>query len=178
MATVEGWDWVRIQADPCPQCGQDPARIPDDELGAAGIEEATAWHGFLSTAAPQVLRTHPAPGVYSPMEYAVHVRDMYRVFGDRILLAVEQDNPSVPSFDPTDAEFAIYNALDPAAVAIEIRTEADRLASILGGRRPGDWDRTAMRDGTDRFTVGGLARFAVHEAHHHLLDANGELAAP
>jgi hypothetical protein len=178
MAGVEGWDWVRVQTDPCPQCGHDPAHIPDNELGAAGTDEAAAWRDFLAAAPTEQLRDEPAPGVWSPMECAAHVRDMFRVFGDRILLAVEHDNPSVRSFSPTDAEFAAYNDLDPANIATDIRVQADRLASILRERGPGDRDRTAMRDGVDRFTVGGLARFAVHEAHHHLLDANGQLPLP
>ena len=33
------------------------------------------------------------------------------------------------------------------------------------------------QDGVYTFTVAGLACCAVHEAHHHLLDANGTLAS-
>jgi hypothetical protein len=177
MAGAEGWDWVRVQTDPCPQCGHDPARIPVGELGAAGVAEALAWRQYLSEVAPARLRDQPAPGVWSPMQYAAHVRDMFRVFGERIVLAVDDDNPSVPSFVPTGAEFDTFNDLEPATVAAEIQAQAGRLAAILAGCRAGDWDRTVMRDGVDRFTVGGLGRFAVHEAHHHLLDVNGQLGA-
>ncbi|OLE69743.1 MAG: hypothetical protein AUI36_04535, partial [Cyanobacteria bacterium 13_1_40CM_2_61_4] len=168
---AEGWEWVRIQTDACPQCGHNPARTPVHSLGGEGIESATDWGQFLSGVDQGYLRTSPAPGVWSPIQYAAHVRDMLRVFGDRILLAVEEDSPIVPWFDPSEEEWDRYNKLDPGDVASDVAVQADRLAAILEDRRDQDWDRTAVRDGVDHFTVAGMACFAVHEAHHHLLDA-------
>jgi hypothetical protein len=60
-------------------------------------------------------------------------------------------------------------------LAADIERQARRLAAIIGERSETDWSRTARRDGVDRFTVAGLACFGVHEAHHHLLDAEGTL---
>ena len=173
----EGREWVRIQKDPCPQCGQDPASAPVRSLGAMGRDESVAWGTFLLAADDTYLRANPAAGVWSPLQYGVHVRDMLRVFGDRILLAVSEDNPSVPWFDPGEEEWRRYNEMNPGDVASDIDRQAERLAAILHDRHEEDWIRTAMRDGVDRFTVTGMACFAVHEAHHHLLDANGQLNA-
>jgi hypothetical protein len=172
----EGWEWVRIQELACPQCGQDAAALPTDSLAAEFRASAAEWRGFLESADDTYLRTNPADGVWSPMQYAVHVRDMLRVFGERIVLATEEDNPSVPWFDPGEDEWRRFNTLAPGDIADGVEEEADRLAGIIGGLGPGDWDRTAMRDGVDRFTVSGLARFALHESHHHLLDAEGRLS--
>jgi hypothetical protein len=172
----EGWEWVRIQSDPCPQCGLDLAARPVGALGAAGVEAANAWGRFLVTADGAALRRHPAPGVWSPLQYGLHVRDMYRVFGDRIQVAVAEDDPRVAWFDPGEDEWRRYDTVDQRAAASAIEGQGVRLAAILDGLGPGDWDRTARRDGVDRFTVAGLACFAVHEAHHHLLDATGDLA--
>jgi hypothetical protein len=46
---------------------------------------------------------------------------------------------------------------------------------------PSTWSRTVTNDrgvyGVYTFTLAGLACNAVHETHHHLLDATGELGA-
>lgn len=140
------------------------------------LASAAAWRDFLREAPDAHLRTRPAPDVWSPVQYGAHSRDMLRVFGDRILRAVAEDDPVVTSFEPTLAEWEAYQHLGRTELAGELERQAVRLARILGGLRPGDWGRTARRDGVDRFTVSGLACFGVHEAHHHLLDANGTLA--
>lgn len=171
----EGWQWTRIQTDPCPQCGQHPAGQPPTTLGRMALGSAAAWRSFLSEADDAHLRASPSPDVWSPLQYGAHSRDMLQVFGDRILLAVSEEDPVVPWFDPGPDGWARYNLLDPAQLADELDTSAGRLASIVAERTEHDWNRTARRDGVDRFTVAGLACFGVHEAHHHLLDANGSI---
>ena len=51
--------------------------------------------------------------------------------------------------------------------------------TILDELEPEQWSLTMIRDGgadgVYTFTVAGLASYAVHEAHHHLLDADGTL---
>ena len=168
---AEGWEWVRIQRDPCPQCGHHPAGLPPGALGAGAVTSASAWRGYLQAAADADLRTCPAPSVWSPLQYGAHVRDMLAVFGNRILVAVTEDDPIVPSFDPGPAGWSAYNLLDAGELADELEAEAARFQSIVAGVDASAWSRTARRDGVDRFTVAGLACFGVHEAHHHLLDA-------
>lgn len=174
---AEGWEWTLIQSHPCPQCGQHPAAAPPAALGDEAIESAAAWRAFLTDghATDGYLRANPRPGVYSPMQYGAHSRDMLLVFGDRILMAVEEDDPVVPWFDPGPEGWTAYNRLDPADLADDLDVQAERLARILADRSGPDWTRTARRDGVDSFTVAGLACFAVHEAHHHLLDADGSI---
>jgi len=146
-------------------------------LAQQGLDEAAAWREFLTAADLNCLRTSPAPGLWSPAQYAAHVRDMLGVFGDRILLAVAEDNPAVPWFEPGEDEWRHFNELPPSDLATGIDHQARRLAGILDDRQADDWSRTAVRDGVDRFTVAGLACFVVHEAHHHLLDAKGQIPA-
>jgi hypothetical protein len=110
---------------------------------------------------------------------------MLRVFGDRMQCAVTEDRPSLPWFDPGPVEDA-YNAMDPSLLAEEIDQHAQRLALIISERSAAEWSRTAMktpdprRPGAqpDSFTVAGLACVALHEAHHHLRDADGSLEKP
>jgi hypothetical protein len=171
----EGWEWSRIQTDRCPQCGQQPAARPPSTLGQTAIDSAAGWKAFLASADEDYLRANPSPDVWSPLQYGAHSRDMLTVFGDRILIAMAEEDPAVPWFDPGPEAWMQYNLLDPAELASDLDASAARLASIIADRRESDWQRTARRDGVDRFTVSGLACFAVHEAHHHLLDANGSI---
>jgi hypothetical protein len=110
---AEGWEWIRIQTVSCPQCGHDPASMPPSELGAACSVESLAWRIFLGEADGDYLRVSPASDVWSPLQYGMHVRDMLRVFGDRILLAISEDHPSVPWFDPGEQEWRRYNEMKP-----------------------------------------------------------------
>jgi hypothetical protein len=101
---------------------------------------------------------------------------MLVVFGERIELACREDDPAVPWFDPGDEEWRAYNEAEPASAANAIERAAGDFSSILAHLQQSDWSRTARRDGVDQFTVAGLACFGVHEAHHHLLDADGRLS--
>lgn len=173
----EGWQWTLVQSRPCPQCGYQPSVLPVPTLGAEALREAQAWGRFLADADVGYLRAHPAPGVWSPAQYGAHVRDMLAVFADRVELAVDEDDPVVPWFDPGEEGWAGYNELPSEAIAADIEAKAQRFAAIVGSTTEAQWHRTARRDGVDTFTVAGLACFGVHEAHHHLLDANGQLEA-
>jgi hypothetical protein len=152
-----------------------------DRLGGSLLESAAAWREFLVTADDGYLRAIPAPGVFSPLQYGAHVRDIQRVYGDRILLMLEEESPVFPQFNPAEGEWEDFNRLAPGDLAGGIEGQAERLAHILDGLEPEDWSRTMIRDGgTDgvyEFTVAGLASYAVHESHHHLLDANGTLVS-
>lgn len=148
-------------------------------LGAELMESAVAWRAFLLQSDATCLRTVPAPGVFSPVQYGAHVRDILRVYGDRILIMLEEDDPVFPQFNPDEGVWDAYNRLAVGDLADDLEAQARRLASILDGLEPAQWSLTMIRDGgTDgvyKFTVAGLASYAVHEAHHHLLDANGTL---
>ena len=117
--------------------------------------------------------------IFSPVQYGAHVRDILRVYGDRILIMLEEDSPVFPQFNPDESVWEGYNRLGRDELADDLEAQAGRLATILEGLQPAQWSLTMTRDGGGdgvyRFTVAGLASYAVHEAHHHLLDANGTL---
>jgi hypothetical protein len=175
----EGWQWARAQTDRCPQCGHHPAVLERDVLGTQLMESADSWRSFLTEADDSSLRTVPAPGIFSPMQYGAHVRDILRVYGDRILIMLEEDDPVFPQFNPDEDVWDSYNRLGREELAEDLEAQAQRLATIFDELEPEQWSLTMIRDGgTDgvyKFTVAGLASYAVHEAHHHLLDADGTL---
>lgn len=175
----EGWQWHRIQMDPCPQCGDHPASLPPASLGPLALERAAAWLDFLSSADDDSLRASPEFGVFSPIQYGAHVRDIIRVYTDRIVLGLEQDAPTVPIFNPPQEVWERYNELDARELGADIVAQAQRLADLASAMEPDNWRRIVVNDrgvyGVYSFTLAGLACNAVHETHHHLLDATGTL---
>jgi hypothetical protein len=175
----EGWQWARAQTARCPQCGHHPAATERSTLGAQLMESAGAWRAFLMEADESYLRIIPAPGIFSPVQYGAHVRDILRVYGDRILIMLREDDPVFPQFNPDESVWDGYNHLSREELAGDIEAQARRLSDIFDRLQPAQWSLTMIRDGgTDgvyKFTVAGLASYAVHEAHHHLLDADGTL---
>ena len=177
----EGWQWYRIQSDPCPQCGDHPAALSPGSLGELAVVRAASWRDFLVQADDRYLRACPDVAVFSPMQYGAHVRDILRVYTDRIVLGREQDSPTVPIFNPPHEEYERYNQLGTAELAADIDAQARRLRATAEAMDPAGWSRIVINDrgvyGVYTFTLAGLACNAVHEAHHHLLDANGSLGA-
>lgn len=118
----------------------------------------------------KLLRTRPEPGVWSALEYACHVRDVFGWYDERVRRSLVEDRPSFdgPSHEEV-AEAERYNEQDPVAVVDALAANAERLADTLESV-PGDgWDRVHLRWGEER-TVLLVARRAVHEGNHHLLD--------
>ena len=165
--------------DPCPQCGDHPASLAPSALGPLAVERAEAWREFLDHADDDYLRTSPEFGVFSPLQYGAHVRDIIRVYTDRIELGLEQDSPTVPIFNPPQEEWERYNTLDARELGAAIVAQAQRLDAIASRMEPDKWRRIVVNDrgpyGVYSFTLAGLACNAVHETHHHLLDATGTL---
>lgn len=177
----EGWQWHRIQSEACPQCGDHPAAAPTAALAELAVERAAQWREFLGQADDGYLRHIPEPGVFSPLQYAAHVRDILRVYTNRIILGLEQDAPTVDIFNPPQETWEQYNRSDVQEIAGDIEAQAGRLAKAVEDMDPSAWSRIVVNDrgvyGVYTFTLAGLACNAVHEAHHHLLDAKGILNA-
>jgi hypothetical protein len=180
-ARGEGWQWTRIQAESCPQCGDEPAALPVASLGPLAVERAAAWRDFLDEADEEYLRHMPEPGVFSPRQYAAHVRDILRVYTDRMVLGAEQDAPTVPIFQPPQEVWEEYNRSEVEETAADLEAQARRLAEVGATLDGAAWSRIVVNDrgqyGVYTFTLRGLACNAVHEVHHHLLDAKGTLDA-
>ena len=179
-ARGEGWQWSRIQEESCPQCGLNPAEMEPESLGPTVIELADKWRSFLVGANGGYLRHSPEPGVFSPIQYGAHVSGMLQVASERLELGLELEAPTVPMFNPGQDEWARYNELDAEELADELEENATRIAGILCRVHGSEWARTVVNDrgqyGVYTFTLAGIGRNVVHEAHHHLLDAKGILA--
>ncbi|HUY24356.1 MAG TPA: DinB family protein [Candidatus Saccharimonadales bacterium] len=116
------------------------------------------------------LRQRPSAKVWSPLEYAMHLRDVLLLFARRIqaILATTEPELEVVSHDDLVAA-GEYNQFDPQVVAGQINDGAHQLAAILEKLAPADFGRRGFRDGEQR-TILALAQRAAHESQHHLLD--------
>ncbi len=166
---------------PCAECHFDAAGVDDlaAEIEALGRKFAAPLTRFLpGEDGPALLRTRPAPDVWSPLEYACHVRDVLRVFRERSRAMVAE--PGV-DFGWWDHEAAVtddaYNDQDPAQVAADVADGATRYATLLRGLDADQWRARGERRGGEIFTVESLARYGLHEAKHHQLDIGRGLRA-
>lgn len=125
------------------------------------------------------LRTRPAAGVWSPLEYLAHTGDAIGWYAERIDLVLTEDRPRLEPFD-WDAHTADqrYHDRRPADVLAGVRATCGRLSAVLQALTGPEWAREGIgSDGSAR-SVGRLADRAGHEAHHHLRDVERGLGAP
>lgn len=124
-----------------------------------------------------VLRARPEPSVWSALEYAAHVRDVFGAYGQRIQHTLGEEQPVFEAIDP-DAMAAEgrYNEQDPEVVASELAASAETLALILEAVPDDGWDRVGFSRGEER-SVLYTAQRAVHEGNHHLLDVGRVMRA-
>ena len=111
------------------------------------------------------------------MEYACHVRDVFRLYDQRLELMLSQDDPLFPNWDQDETAVADrYGEQDPAEVAAALRQAAFAIAGRFEGVTGDQWRRTGTRSDGARFTVETFARYFVHDPVHHLYDVTGQRA--
>jgi hypothetical protein len=163
----------------CDECGYDYAALPRPALAPA-IVLGAAQHAARLTAAPDGLRHRPAPDVWSPLEYACHVRDVLVVQRARLLRTQAEDQPTFP---PMDRERRVvedaYNEQEPARVAGELCSAAAALADVLGSLDEAAWARTGVYNfpAPSVRDVDWIARHTLHEVTHHLMDVDRGIGA-
>jgi S-DNA-T family DNA segregation ATPase FtsK/SpoIIIE len=118
----------------------------------------------------------PAPDVWSPLEYACHVRDVMRIQLGRVARGLIE---ATPSFDPMgrDERPALYryDAQLPDVVAREILDAAEALALVFDALSEAQLERTVSYNWPER-TVRSLrwvGQHTVHELVHHRKDIAG-----
>lgn len=162
-------DWSYVVHDGCTECGYVPhfAKETADRIGLV----SERWQRVLERAGA---RDRPAPTVWSPVEYACHVRDMLHLLAQRVELMLGGNNPLFENWDQDQvAVERRYFWADPAAVAAELVTRADDAMLALARVDDQQWERTGRRSDGVGFTVASLARFVLHDVEHHLHDVTG-----
>jgi uncharacterized damage-inducible protein DinB len=144
----------------------------DVDAAVAGIRSVPdAVASRVTALAAAALRRRPEPGVWSVLEYAAHVRDVYATFLIRLRRARTEDHPTLdPMFGDLRAQRLRYNDLPPDAVLQELALAAQGFCEEVTDTADGEWDRRVRRlPGEDR-TALWLVRHAMHEGVHHVRD--------
>ena len=112
--------------------------------------------------------------MWSPLEYACHVRDVLaRANAERVLTTMVEDNPTfAPIYRERRAVLARYNDQEPAEVASELDVAAGLFARQFALLDDDQLDRRclylfptpALR------TVRWVGLHTLHECRHHLAD--------
>ena len=161
-------DWTWVLERPCPECGFDASTLDPSAVADLVRSNASDWQRVL--AGPDV-RRRPAPAVWSPLEYACHVRDVFRIFDHRLDRMLTEDGPHYANWDQDETALAErYDLADPTLVATELdeaaTVVADRFATVEGDQ----WQRTGFRSDGSAFTIDTFARYFLHDPIHHLHD--------
>ena len=170
--TPDTKDWTWVLERPCPECGFDTSSFPREQVVELILSNAGGWHQLLT--GPGAVRTRPAPDRWSPLEYGCHVRDVLRLYDERLQLMLTQDDPLYANWDQDATAIAErYGEQDPVEVAAELTEAAQTIAARFAAVTGDQWQRTGNRSDGAKFTVETFARYFVHDPVHHLYDATG-----
>ena len=166
---TKDWTWVLTRA--CPECGFDASTCRADEVAGLVRENSQAWQRLGQAGAIRPGR--PDEPTWSTLEYACHVRDVYRRFFKRIDLMLSEDDPAFGNWDQdASAVEEAYDQQVPAAVVGELAVAAEALASLLDQVQGPAWQRAGRRSDGASFRVETIASYMVHDTVHHLWDVD------
>ena len=165
-------DWTWVLRQPCPECGLDTQSFGCEQVGTMIRANAAAWQRLLT--GPGDIGQRPSPGKWSALEYGCHVRDVLRLYDQRLTLMLTGDGPEFPNWDQDATAVADrYAEQDPAALARELAAAADVIAAHFDNLTPSQWRLTGSRSDGAHFTVESFARYFIHDPVHHLYDVTG-----
>ncbi len=166
---TKNWTWV-LEA-PCPQCGFDASAFDEHDVPAMIRANAQSWPAVLERTDVAV---RPDDSTWSALEYAAHVRDVFRIFSVRLGLMLDEDNPLFPNWDQDRTAIEErYGEQDPSTVSAELLAAASTVADAFDSVPSGSWDRRGTRGDGAEFTVASMAKYFIHDPTHHLWDVRG-----
>lgn len=168
---TKDWTWTLTRR--CEECALSAGEIGADQLAERLFIVAEEWVQILRSSPAVTAR--PEPAVWSPLEYGAHVRDMMRIFGERLNLLLTEDEPTFASWDQdATAIDERYSEQDPEVVADDIESLAQELAGRIAGLTAAQFERRGTRSNGSQFSVLTLLQYALHDLIHHLWDVTGQ----
>lgn len=162
----------------CEECGFDYDGVADAEVGGRLRDFGRRYRvpltrGLKGEALDDLVRAHPQEGVWSALEYACHVRDVFAAQRHRVEQAVAAGELVYVSMGREQRAIDDrYNEQDPVVVADQLAADAEAMAATVEALTPEQWDVGGLYgypEPTPR-DLRWLARHTIHEGHHHLLD--------
>ena len=163
-------DWTWVISRPCPECGFDPSTVSHTAVADRIRTDAADWPGRLNR--PKS-RSRPQPTVWSTLEYGCHIRDVHRIFNDRVRMMIDEDEPLFPNWDQDATAIEDdYGSQDPSVVASELVDAADAVADTYTHLPAEAWSRRGLRSNGSEFTVASIAIYHLHDIVHHAHDVD------
>lgn len=165
-ADTKNWTWVLER--PCAECGFDPSAFEATDVPRLIRENIAGWPAVLRRAD---VALRPNDSTWSALEYAAHVRDVYRLFLVRLHLMLTEDDPLYANWnqDATAVE-GRYSEQNPEVVSGELVEAGAALAEAFAAVSDAQWARTGRRGDGASFTVASFAKYLAHDPQHHLWD--------
>ena len=168
MITPDTKDWTWVLQEPCPECGYDATAVDPTTIGERVRAAIPRWQEALRR---EDVRRRPRDDVWSALEYACHVRDVFTTFDGRLLLLLTFDGAEFANWDQdATAVEGQYAEQDPADVSTALAAAGASVAARFDGVSGQQWDRTASRSDGARFTTASFGRYFLHDVEHHLHD--------
>ncbi|MDH2902988.1 MAG: DinB family protein [Actinomycetota bacterium] len=161
-------DWTWVLERPCPECGFDARDLEVRNLAPLIGELVASWQEVL-VRVDVAQRSHPDK--WSPLEYSCHVRDVVRLFDERLQSMLAVDGAQFENWDQDrTAVEERYDLQDPNAVSRELVQAGAALADRFNGVHGSQWDNRGIRSNGSVFTVTTLGSYLTHDVIHHLWD--------
>lgn len=148
------------------------AQIDGIKRRHALLERLSALPGRLARAlrslSADALRRPARPGKWSAVEIACHLRDLDRVYAERVTKVAFSDRPVFWVLDNDRvAETLRYRDADAAAVLKDARRGREDLVALLRSLPHRAWSRAGLHPERGELTIERLAaELADHDAHH------------
>jgi hypothetical protein len=169
VITPDDKDWTWVLQRPCEECGFDASTCSPAAVSGLVRINASQWSDLLARGAVRAGRDDPSR--WSSLEYACHVRDVFRRYDERIVLMMTTDDPLFPNWDQdASAVDERYDSQDPVAVVHDLGAHATTVADRLDGLSDQGWMRKGRRSDGASFTIDTISRYMVHDPIHHLWD--------
>jgi hypothetical protein len=163
--------------DPCPGCSFSydlrQAATASDDIHARAAEIVVILRDNDID-----VRARSRPDVWSPLEYACHLRDVLLVQRERVLAARRMNGADcAPMGREERAEHDGYNEQNPDDVARQLADAATLFSNVLARLAGDDWDRTVVYHypETNERSLRWVAVHTAHELQHHLLDIRRQI---
>jgi hypothetical protein len=161
-------DWTWVLERPCPQCGVDAGSLALEQIPDLLRDNARAW---LEVLARDDVAARRDAATWSPLEYACHVRDVHRLFDERLALMLEQEDPAFANWDQDAAAIeGHYGDQSPREVGTQLEEAAERVADRYAEVPSDQASRSGRRSNGAVFTVTTLGQYHAHDVLHHLWD--------
>jgi DinB superfamily len=163
-------DWTWVISHQCPECGFDGSTVEHTDVAGHILADADEWPRRLSTADATA---RPRPTVWSALEYGCHIRDVHRIFNERVTMMLGQEDPRFPNWDQdATAIDDDYGSQDPVSVTSELVEAARAVADSYERIPPDAWSRRGIRSNGSEFTIASIAVYHLHDVVHHAHDVD------